>query len=54
MTCDSKSYELAEHFLQDEPCRDDPDLYERHRKSLAQEIQKAVENWFLSPDEAAS
>ncbi len=50
-TYDVKSYELAEHFLQDEPCRNDPALYKRHADSLAKAIQQAVEDWFLSPDD---
>lgn len=49
-TCDQKSYELAEHFLQDEPCRNDPELYKKHCMSMALEIQQAVEDWFFTPD----
>jgi hypothetical protein len=41
---DSKCYDLAEHFLQDEPDLDNED----RRKELAQEIQEAVEAWFLA------
>jgi len=51
MTYDEKSYELAEHFLQDEPCRDDPVLYKKHCDSLAKVIQRAVEDWFVTPDD---
>jgi|ERR1700744_819321 len=54
-TYDPASYDLAEHFLQDEPCRKDPELYKKHCHSLALEIQQAVEDWFfaaLSEDEA--
>lgn len=48
-TYDSKSYELAEHFLQDEPCRDDPELYKKYCDDLAKTIQQAVEDWFATP-----
>jgi len=47
-TYDVKSYELAEHFLQHEPCRDDPALYKSHCDSLAKAIQQAVEDWFVT------
>lgn len=50
-TYDPASYELAEHFLQDEPCRKDKALYEKHADSLAKAIQSAVEDWFVSPDD---
>lgn len=49
MTLDPKSYELAEHFLQDEPCHDDPKLCKAHCDSLAKAIQRAVEDWFVVP-----
>lgn len=49
-TYDPASYDLAEHFLQDEPCRKDPELYKKHCHSLALEIQQAVEDWFFMPD----
>lgn len=49
-TYDPASYELAEHFLQDEPCRSDPVLYKKHCHSLALEIQQTVEDWFFTPD----
>lgn len=42
-TYDVKCHELAEHFLANEPCRDDPSLYERHSHTLALAIQQAVE-----------
>lgn len=45
-TCDPASYALAEHFLQDEPCRNDPELFKTHCMSMALEIQQAVEDWF--------
>lgn len=48
-TYDVRSYELAEHFLQDEPCRKDPALYKAHCDSLAKTIQQAVEDWFVTP-----
>jgi len=53
-TYDPKSYELAEHFLQDEPCRNDPDLYKKHCHNLAIWIQEAVEDWFVTPDVGAN
>jgi hypothetical protein len=39
---DDKSYELAEHFLQDEKAADDD------KWNLAWAIQSAVEDWFDS------
>lgn len=42
MSYDTKCEELAEHFLQDEE-HDQNDVAE-----LAQVIQDAVENWFVS------
>ena len=44
-TYDPASYDLAEHFLQHEPCRSDPELYKKQADSLARHIQKAVEDW---------
>jgi hypothetical protein len=45
-TYDSKSYELAEHFLQDEPhCKADPALFKTCCDELAKEIQTVVEDW---------
>lgn len=41
-TYDPKSYELAEHFLQDEPNLDCADA----RHNLALTIQAAIEDWF--------
>jgi hypothetical protein len=52
-TFDIESLKLAEHFLQDEPCRRDPVLYPKHSRSLALAIQQAVEDWFDTPDTAA-
>jgi hypothetical protein len=46
-TYDPASYALAEHFLQDEPCRNDAELYKKLCDDLAREIQQAVEDWFL-------
>jgi hypothetical protein len=40
---DSKCYDLAVDFLADEPTLDTEDA----RKELAQEIQDAVESWFI-------
>jgi hypothetical protein len=46
MSVDVQSYALAEHFLQDD---DESDLSDEQRKkrrmSLAQAIQRAVEDW---------
>jgi hypothetical protein len=42
-TFDSKCYDLAEHFLEDEPTLDNEDA----RNELAQEIQEAVESWII-------
>ena len=41
-TYDRKSYELAEHFLQDEPNLN----VENARVDLARTIQTAIEDWF--------
>jgi hypothetical protein len=48
---DSKSYELAEYFMQEESWRDDHDFRERC-DSLAQAIQAAIEDWFRSKEKA--
>ena len=41
MAYDTKCYDLADAFLEDEPAlRTEP-----NRKKLAQEIQTAIENW---------
>jgi hypothetical protein len=50
-TYDPASYALAEHFLKDEPCSDDPVLYAKHRDDLARTIQQAVEDWFVTPED---
>ena len=42
---DDQSYELAEHFLQDEKVDDDA------KWSLAHAIQQAVEDWFFAREE---
>lgn len=41
MTFDPKCYELAEHFLSDEPAFN----LKANKEELAGEIQAAVENW---------
>ena len=51
MSFDSKCYDLAEHFLSDEPALQS----ERNRNRLAQAIQDAIEDWIegerpLAPD----
>jgi hypothetical protein len=40
---DSECYDLAVHFLADEPKLDTEDA----RRELAQEIQDVVESWFI-------
>ncbi len=42
-TYDPASYDLAVHFLQDEPLIND----EEHKVELARHIQQAVEDWFM-------
>lgn len=45
-TCDVKSYELAEHFLQDDDVSDlTPEQVNDRTLSLALAIQQAVEDW---------
>ncbi len=51
-TYDPACYDLAEYFLQDEPCSDDPALFKKHCHSLAIEIQQAVEDWCYAPEHA--
>lgn len=51
-TYDPACYELAEHFMRDEPCRNDPELFKKNCDSLAKDIQQAVEDWFIVPDDA--
>lgn len=41
MSYDTKCYDLAEAFLEDEPALNN----ESHRKALAQEIQNAIESF---------
>jgi hypothetical protein len=53
-TYDPRCYDLAEHFLQDEPCSEDPELYDQQRDSLARHIQQAIEDWFVTPDKEPS
>jgi hypothetical protein len=48
-TYDPKCRELAEHFLCDEPCRDDPQMYQQHCHALALTIQQVVEDWAYEP-----
>ena len=50
MGYDPKCYALAEHFLQAEPCRDDPELYKKRCDDLAKTIQYAVEQWLVTSD----
>lgn len=46
---DTKSFELAEHFLDDEP-----DATEDEKWDLADHIQSAVECWFSLRDHAVT
>ena len=46
-TYDPESYKLAEHFLQDDESRDDPERYQRACHELALAIQAAVEDWLF-------
>ena len=48
MAYDSKSYELAEHFLADEPRASEAD-----KRELAQQIQDAVEDFFFDLERRA-
>lgn len=45
-TYDPACYDLAEHFMQDEPFCRDKKLYEKNVDDLAKCIQKTVEDWF--------
>jgi hypothetical protein len=49
-TFDPSSYELAEHFLQDEARSDDQALYKKRCQDLALTIQQSVEDWFFMDD----
>ncbi|KRR21307.1 hypothetical protein CQ14_06570 [Bradyrhizobium lablabi] len=44
---DSNCYALAEHFLQDEPCCRDPELYQLYCHDLALAIQRFIEEWMF-------
>jgi hypothetical protein len=44
---DVKCYDLAEHFVRDVLREDDP-RFRQECHSLAQEIQRSVEDWFLT------
>ena len=46
MSYDTKSYELAEYFLSDDPSHSDPPAYKIEADSLAHAIQRAIEDWF--------
>ena len=52
-TYDSKSYELAEHFLADDPvARTDQTKHVRLVHELAIEIQTAVEDWLWHKEQS--
>ncbi len=42
-------HRLAEHFLQDDPRCNDPEMHKKLVASLATDVQRAVEDWFLVP-----
>lgn len=44
ISVDQKSYDLAEHFLQDHP------EWKGEEMKLAQAIQQAVEDWFFDKE----
>ena len=46
-TYDPACYELAEHFLKDEPISEHSTPYEQACHDLALTIQQAIEDWFL-------
>lgn len=46
---DPACYELAEHFLRDEPISEHSTPYEQACHDLALTIQQAVEDWFIVP-----
>jgi hypothetical protein len=46
-TFDPQCWVLAEHFLQDEPCCQDPELYQLYCHELALAIQRAVEEFMF-------
>lgn len=48
-TFDRQCWELAEHFLQDEPIQEGD--RERMTRALAQHIQSSIESWLNSPDD---
>ena len=48
-TYDPACYELAEHFLKDEPASEHSTPYEQACHDLALTIQQAVEDWFVQP-----
>lgn len=46
-TYDPACYELAEHFLKDQPISEHSTPYEQACHDLALTIQQAVEDWFF-------
>ena len=53
-TYDPACYELAEHFLKDEPISEHSTPYEQACRDLALTIQQAVEDWFVVPQSTGS
>jgi hypothetical protein len=49
-TYDPACYDLAVHFLQNEPVVDDEAMYRKYCDDLAKHIQQAVEDWFVTPE----
>jgi hypothetical protein len=49
-TFDPACYDLAKHFLRDEPCTNNQELYKKHCHSLALKIQQTIEDWFFEPE----
>jgi len=46
MDYDQKCYELAEHFLRDDPISADPKKLKLYAGDLARIIQHSIEDWF--------
>jgi len=56
-TYDSKSYYLAAHFLQDDPCFNDPQAFKERCHELALQIQQTAEDYFAgfpTPQESST
>ena len=42
------------NFLQDMACRRNPELYERFRYELAQDVQETIDEWLLLNDDVVN